>query len=111
MVAAYRRRPERLPSRICNARELAIVQGHRDPPGQLAVAFGLKEAAMKALGTGMQGVGWRDIDTSADAEGIADDFLSGRGLARARRIGVGRYALSYTVSRELVIATVLLSRV
>ena len=109
MVAAYRRWPERLAARICNKHELTIIQGHRDPPGRLAVAFGLKEAVMKALGTGMRGVGWKDIDTTADPEGHVERLLTGRGLIQARRLGVRRYAFSFTYSRDIVIATVILN--
>jgi holo-[acyl-carrier protein] synthase len=47
---------ERFLERVYTANELTICQG-RVP--ELAARFAAKEAVMKALGTGMRGVGWR----------------------------------------------------
>ncbi len=109
MKAAYDRRPARLARRVCTAGELAGLTREKHPYLSLAAAFSVKEAVMKALGTGMRGVGWKEIDSSVNQEGPVEDLLSGRALAVARRRGATRYSLSVTRSVEVVLATVLLS--
>ena len=109
MKAAYHRRPTRLARRVCTAGELEGLTREKHPYLSLAAAFGVKEAVMKALGTGMRGVGWKEIDSSVDPEGPVEDLLSGRALAVARRRGATGYCLSVAISDELVLATVLLS--
>lgn len=109
MKAAYDRHPTRLPRRICTPGELGRVTREKQPFLKLAAMFGVKEAAMKALGTGMRGVGWKEIDSSAAQEGPVEDLLMGRALAVARRRGATRYCISVTLSGEVALATVLLS--
>ena len=110
MSAAYSRRGERLVRRVCTPAESEIVRLHRRPVLKLAAVFAIKEAVMKALGTGMRGVGWKEIETVGGQVGPVETLLSGRALDVARRKGVEHYALSVTVSEELALATVLLSR-
>lgn len=110
MREAYLRRPERLPARICLEAERDWVSRGREPWRRLAAVFGVKEAVMKALGTGMKGVGWREIDTRAASEGPVTDLLRARALTVAHRLGVERYAFSWSGSGDIVIATALLSR-
>ena len=55
----YERYGERFLRRIYTEREAAYCRG-RAP--QLASRFAAKEATMKALGTGVRGVRWRDIE-------------------------------------------------
>lgn len=109
MKAAYNRRPARLAHRICNSRELERLQREKNQALSLAAIFGVKEAVMKALGTGMRGVGWKEIDTSAAPEGQVEDILVGRALGVARRKRATHYCFSVTMSKEVLLATVLLS--
>lgn len=109
MRAAYRRHGERLVRRICTERERDRIQRGTRPDVELARVFALKEAVMKALGTGMRGVGWKEIETEVSIEGPIEEMLSDRALRIARARGAGRYALSATVSGDLAVATVLFS--
>lgn len=109
MAGALSRHGERLVTRICTPRETEWVGRGDDPVIRLASVFGVKEAVMKALGTGMRGVGWKEIDTFGAREGRAEDLLDRRALAVAHRLGVARYCFSVTVSGEIVLAAVLLS--
>ena len=52
---------------------------------ELAARFAAKEAVMKALGTGVRGVGWRDIEVLPNRRGKPLVFLYGRGAERAKR--------------------------
>ena len=110
MEGAYSRRGERLVRRVCVPEESDVVLRSPQPVRKLSEVFAIKEAVMKALGTGMRGVGWKESRTDGESEGPVDLLLSGRALRVAQRRGAERYAVSVTVSRDLAIATVLLSR-
>ena len=72
----------------------------------LAARFAAKEAVMKALGTGVRGVGWKDIEVLPDARGKPVLRLYGRGQARARALGIQVWEISLTHSKENAIASV-----
>ncbi len=110
MSGAYSRHGERLVRRVCVPTESVLVLRDARPVIKLSAVFAIKEAAMKALGTGMRGVGWKEIRTDTEPEGPVDLLLSGRALSVAQRRGAERYTFSVTVSDELAIATVLLNR-
>ena len=56
--------------RILTARESAYVLRHADPSQRLAGRWAAKEAALKALGTGLaEGIGWRDVEILPDEFG------------------------------------------
>ena len=59
VARVHSRYGERFLRRIYTAGEIAYCRG-RAP--QLASRFAAKEAVMKLLGTGVRGVGWRDIE-------------------------------------------------
>lgn len=66
--------------------------------GQLATRFALKEAALKALGTGIRGIGLHDIEVETASTGEPCLRLSPDALAVARTRGLG--ALSCSATRE-----------
>ena len=72
----------------------------------LAARFAAKEATMKALGTGVRGVAWKDIEVIRQPSGAPSIKLYGRAKARARRLGVREIALSLSHSREYAVAFV-----
>ena len=72
----------------------------------LAARFAAKEATMKALGTGVRGVAWKDIEVIRQPSGAPSIKLHGRAKARARRLGVREIALSLSHSREYAVAFV-----
>ena len=51
----------------------------RGRAAQLASRFAAKEAVMKALGTGIRGVGWKDIEIKRERGGPPYIQLHGRG--------------------------------
>lgn len=97
------RHRERFRTRVFTPAELAI---SRDRPHQLAARFAAKEATMKALGTGIRGVGWRDIEVLPNYRGKPLLFLSGGARKRARHLGLTSLEVSLTHSREYAVATV-----
>ena len=89
--------------RIYTEGEVAYCRG-RAP--QLASRFAAKEAVMKALGTGIRGVRWRDIEIARKPGGPPTIVLHGTALARAERLGLGHLAVSLSHSQEYAVAFV-----
>lgn len=77
---------------------------------ELAVRFAAKEAAMKALGSGRNGVGWREIEVLSNSAGKPFLTLHGRARARADALGLRHFAISLTHSRTDAVAVVVASR-
>ena len=76
----------------------------RDP--ELAARFASKEAVMKLLGTGVRGVGWKDIEILPRPGGKPEVHLHGRALIVAERIGLKEIAVSQTHSLEYAVSFV-----
>jgi len=78
----------------------------RNRPGPLASRFAAKEAVMKALGTGVRGVGWREIEILAEPSGKPVVHLHGKAQEKATILGLGELTISLSDSREHAIAFV-----
>ena len=89
--------------RIYTQRELDYCRG-RAP--QLASRFAAKEAVMKALGTGVRGIRWRDIEVVRDPGRAPTIELHGSALDRARMLGIDHMAVSLTHSKGHAVAVV-----
>lgn len=98
-----RRHGDRFLERIYTPAEIAHCRGR---VSELAARFAAKEAVMKALGTGIRGVGWKDIEVLPNRRGKPLVFLYGRGAARARTIDLRGLEVSLTHSKEYAIASV-----
>jgi holo-[acyl-carrier protein] synthase len=77
---------------------------------ELAARFAAKEATMKALGTGIRGVRWRDIETLSNRRGKPILVLHGTARARADLLGFTHFSISLTHSRTEAMATVIATR-
>lgn len=99
----YERYGERFLRRIYTEREAAYCRG-RAP--QLASRFAAKEATMKALGTGVRGVRWRDIEVVRGRGQAPRIELHGTAQARADRLGLSDIALSLSHSKDFAVASV-----
>ncbi len=75
-------------------------------PAELAARFAAKEAVMKALGTGVRGIRWRDIETLPNRRGKPIVKLHETAAKRARQLGFRHIAISLTHSRSDSIAMV-----
>lgn len=98
---------QRFLDRVYTAREIAYCRG-RAP--NLAARFAAKEATMKALGTGVRGVSWKDIEVIRHESGAPSVMLHGRGKRRAQRLGVRDISLSLSHSRDYAVAFVVVQR-
>jgi holo-[acyl-carrier protein] synthase len=103
IAGVLERYPERFLAKVYTQGERAYSRG-RAP--QLASRFAAKEAVMKALGTGVRGVPWKDIEVTRRPGHAPEITLHGSALARAAKMGIYRMALSLSHSREMAIASV-----
>ncbi len=94
---------ERFLHRVFTDLEIAFCRGR---VRELAVRFAAKEAMMKALGTGVRGVGWRDIEILPDRRGKPLVYLHDRARKRAESIGLGQAEVSLTHSEDMALAFV-----
>lgn len=97
------RHPQRFLDRVFTPAEQRFCRG-RVP--ELAARFAAKEATMKALGTGIRGVGWRDIEVLPNRRGKPLLLLHARAAARAATLGLTDLDLSLTTAREFAAAVV-----
>ncbi len=74
----------------------------------VAGLFSAKEAAMKALGTGMHGVSFREIAIVRERRGPPRLTFHGRAARRAEALGVKAAHVTITHTRTLASAVVLL---
>ncbi len=72
----------------------------------LAARLAAKEAAMKALGCGRDGVGWREVEVVRTASGAPQLRLHGRARRRARALGWAGWQVSLTHTRTAAAAVV-----
>ena len=73
----------------------------------LAARFAAKEAVVKALGTGFRGVGWKDVEIVSNAEGMPTVKLYGRALEKSQELGLTRFEVSLSHSRQYAVAMVM----
>ena len=78
----------------------------RDILAELAVRFSGKEAISKALGTGLVGIAWTEMEILADPRGKPIVTLSGRAALRARELGLTEWAISLSHSDSYALAMV-----
>ncbi|MEA1959344.1 MAG: holo-ACP synthase [Chloroflexota bacterium] len=102
--AALSRWGERFQNRVYTAAEREHCRG-RVP--EMAVRFAAKEAVMKTLGTGMKGVGWREIEVLNNDDGKPFVRLHGHAKRKADEIGLRNVAISLSHSRDYAIASVI----
>lgn len=72
---------------------------------RFAVRFAAKEAVAKALGTGVVGFGFRDIEILNGANGEPTVVLDVRARRVASHIGVRTVHVSLSVTRDTAVAT------
>jgi holo-[acyl-carrier protein] synthase len=99
---------DRFLHRVFTPGEIAYCTKRRNPAPHLAGRFAVKEAAMKALGTGQsQGVLWKDIEVVRHG-GPPRLHLHGGAARRANTMKVTGSLVTITHSETLAMAQVML---
>lgn len=97
------RHGERFLHRIYTPNE--IEQSKKKVP-ELAVRFAAKEAASKALGTGIGIISWKDVEVYSHPSGEPHLRLHGSALRIAQARGLKTWAVSLSHTSEMAIAVV-----
>ncbi|MEE8413485.1 MAG: holo-ACP synthase [Dehalococcoidales bacterium] len=95
---------ERFLHRVYTEAEIRLC---RNRSGALATRFAAKEAVMKALGTGVREVGWKEIEILNEHSGKPTVRLHGNARNKADKLGLDELAVSLSDSRENAIAFVI----
>ncbi len=95
---------DRFLQRIYTGQEIALC---KDRANRLAARFAAKEAVMKALGTGVKGVSWREIEVLSKPSGEPQIHLYGKARIIARSLGLDEFAVSLSHSKEYAVASVI----
>ncbi|GHG65150.1 holo-[acyl-carrier-protein] synthase [Alishewanella longhuensis] len=99
----------RLVQRVLTAFEQSEYGQHSQPDRYFAKRFAAKEAAAKALGTGIgRGVSFQHFEISNDAYGKPELTLSGYAAELAAQMGVSAVWLSISDEQAYACATVIL---
>lgn len=98
-----------LAARLLTVTELEQFEQHQSPVRYLAKRFAAKEAALKALGTGLQqGMSWQMLEIIHDQLGKPELILSGKANERFTAIGGKRVLLSLSDERHYAQAVVVI---
>jgi holo-[acyl-carrier protein] synthase len=106
--ATIARRGDAFLKRIYTPIEIAYCERHKKKGERYAGRFAVKEATMKALGTGWRrGVRWRDIEVVNLPGGKPTLRLAGVAKEFADRLGAKNISISITHSGNLAFAQVI----
>ena len=97
---------DRFLHRVFTEGELAYCLASVHKFERLAGRFAAKEAASKALGTGLVGVGWKEFEIINLASGKPTITLYGRAEEKAQGLGLGRWEVTLAHEREYAVAVV-----
>jgi holo-[acyl-carrier protein] synthase len=102
---AYERYGEKLLDRILTGNEKHYVKGRgKRLVESLAGRFAAKEAVGKALGVGLRGVAWKEIEIGRSPSGEPSVVLHGRADKIARHLQISQIAISISHERDYAIA-------
>ena len=102
------RQGERFLARVFTRAERRDCERRGRPAAQVALRFAVKEAGMKALGTGWaKGIGWHDFETVETATGL-EVRLSGRARSLGETLGLRTTWLGTSLTRTHALAQVVL---
>ncbi|MER3436789.1 MAG: holo-[acyl-carrier-protein] synthase [Chloroflexota bacterium] len=79
---------------------------YRHRVSELAARFAAKEATSKALGTGIRGIRWKEMEILPNRRGKPVLILHGEAAARAHQLGLTDFSVSLTHSRTEAMAFV-----
>lgn len=103
------RHPERALQRLFTTGEREACLDRPQPHECLAARLAVKEAFLKAIGTGLRdGLRWTELDVRADPHGRPSLSVSGRARDRLEDLGVRRTHVSISHDAGAAVAVVIL---
>ena len=105
---AIERQGERFLKRVYTEKERAYCEKFKNKYERFAGRWAVKEAAMKALGTGWRhGIRWKDVEVTRDASGKPSLELHGVAKQIAEKLGVKNVAVTITHTEIQALAQVI----
>jgi len=98
------RRGDLFLQRVFTEGELEYCLKRKDPYQCLAARFAAKEAVLKALGTGLLGCRWTDVEVVRSGSSPPEAHLSGNAGKLAGDRGIARVLLSISHERDMAVA-------
>ena len=109
IAAAIARYGDRFLHRVYTQGEIDYCRSKRNANERFAARFAAKEAAMKAIGTGLRrGVTWHDVEVGREPGGRPTILFTGKAAEFAAQLGTKHIALSLTHTEETAMAQVIL---
>jgi holo-[acyl-carrier protein] synthase len=107
----WQRFGERFADRLLLSEERELFDVSKRPVRFLSMRFAIKEAVVKAMGTGFAHGMWiRDVGMVPNAWGQPQIIYSARGRGMCERLGIGNGHVSVTDEAGLVVAIAVLMR-
>ena len=103
VAGVFERHPVRFLTRHFTVAEQEQCDGD---PRRLAMRWAAKEAAAKALATGIGPIGWTDIEVLSDRRGAPHVSLHGAARREAEALGLSAWSVSLSDTAEHAIAIV-----
>lgn len=94
--------------RVFTPAEIAYCRGRKSQALSFAARWAAKEAAAKAMGTGIGSVGWREAEVAVNKNGKPEMLFTGAAAGLAHSQGVTRVHLSLSHTDDHAIAFVVL---
>ena len=95
---------ERFLERLFTRGERAYCNGRKECWQCYAARFAAKEAVLKAMGTGLDGCRWTDVEVVNDSAGKPQIRLSGQAARLAREKGMGQILISLSHEKDKALA-------
>lgn len=109
IAASIDRFGERFLKRVFTDAEISYCESKQNKVERFAARFASKEAALKALGTGLRmGISWREVEVTRLPGGRPTMAFHGVAAQIAAKLGVKRSHLSLSHTEEHAIAYVIL---
>ena len=100
-------RQPRMKQRLFTEDERSYCESKTRPEVHYALRFAAKEAASKALGSGIRGLSWTEIEVCRDGKGKPSLQLHGAAAKVAAELGINAVYLSLSYTRKNAVASVI----
>ncbi len=100
--------PERFPQKVFTAAERNWLKSKLLSPERAAALFAAKEACSKALGTGLRGISWQEMEVFHEDSGRPRLKLTGNALKRFLALGGKGIHLSLSHEKGYALAVVII---
>lgn len=104
------RQGDRFVRRILTESEYGVFTARGSPASYVATRFAVKEAAVKALGTGIGKVSFQDVEVSNSDQGAPALVFHGAARQLGEQLEVSTHHVSISDERNYAVALVVLER-